>query len=69
MDEKKFSATNQVVFTQQCESGARDMFDDFYNRIVEYADKNKLEKPKKQHLLTRVLRNGLLLTPEEYFNN
>lgn len=66
--EENFTAKNQVVFTQQCDEGAKEQFMSVFSNLVKYAEENKLETPKKQNLLTKVLRNGLpLMTPEEFF--
>lgn len=66
---KDYSTTNVVVFTQQCYSGLKNRFDDAYDEMVKYAADNNLAKPQKQNLLNRLFKDGLEnFSAEDFFN-
>lgn len=68
-NEKDYSATELTVFTLQIASGMALKFDNQYKEIVAYAMANKLEKPKKQQVFTRFMKDNVdSATPEWFFN-
>ena len=70
MSNQKYTGTNLVTFTQQCESGQVEQFKDTLQQLEAYAMVNKLTKPKKQELLTYLMKNFLpTVTPEQFFNS